>query len=94
MSAAQTWAVRVARFFLSVLALCAIGAALGAVVFPIAGGLGGSHKSSRDLVLLGARTGGFFFLVWAPGLALVREFVLAARPKTPAESVAGKRNAN
>jgi hypothetical protein len=81
MSAAEIWVRRAGRFLLTVLALCALGAALGATLFPIVGKLGGTHKPVLELVVRGARTGGFFFLVWAPGLALVREFMRAAREK-------------
>lgn len=81
MSAAEVWARRAGRFLLTVLALCALGAALGAGVFPVVGKLAGTHKTLLELVVLGARTGGFFFLVWAPGVALVREFMRAAREK-------------
>lgn len=81
MSAVELWARRAGRFLLTVLAICALGAALGATLFPVVGKLAGTHKTVRELIVLGARTGGFFFLVWAPGAALVREFMRAAREK-------------
>lgn len=77
----QLWARRTGGFFLTVLGLCALGALLGALVFPIAGGLGGSMKTRDELIVVGARTGGFFFMVWAPGVALVREFVRAGKKR-------------
>lgn len=77
----QLWACRAGGFSLTVLGVCALGALLGAVVFPIAGGLGGSMKTRDELILVGARTGGFFFMVWAPGVALVREFVRAGKKR-------------
>ncbi len=78
---ARCWRIRFAGFYLSVLGICALGALLGAVVFPIAGGLGASAKTRDELVVAGAKLGGFFFLVWAPGVALVREFVRAGKKR-------------
>jgi len=72
------WGGRALRFLLTVLLLCGLGAGLGAGVFPLVGKLWGVHMTTGRLVVLGARTGGFFFLVWAPGVALVREFMRAA----------------
>lgn len=87
--AATIWRRRFWSFHLTVLAICALGAALGALVFPLAGGLGGAHKTAAELARMGARTGGFFFMVWAPGFALVREFVRAARAKDRTPRTAG-----
>lgn len=75
------WARRVGGFFITVLGICALGALLGSVVFPIAGGLGGSAKTRDELIVAGAKLGGFFFMVWAPGVALVREFVRAGKKR-------------
>lgn len=61
-------------FHLTILGLCAFGALLGAIAFPLAGLLGGSHFSSAELITKGIKMGGFYFMVWAPGAALVREF--------------------
>ena len=77
----KLWAARVGGFFFTVLGLCALGALLGAIFFPLVGSLGGAPKTREELVVLGARTGGFFFMVWAPGAALVREFWRAGRAK-------------
>jgi hypothetical protein len=77
----QLWARRVGGFFISVLGICALGALLGAVAFPVVGGLGGSMKTHDELIVAGAKTGGFFFMVWAPGVALVREFVRAGKKR-------------
>jgi hypothetical protein len=79
----QVWSRRVAGFFLTVLGFCALGALLGAIAFPLAGSLGGSMKSRDELVVIGVKTGGFFFMVWAPGVALVREFFRAGRKPFP-----------
>ena len=85
---ARRWAALAGGFLFTVLGLCALGALLGAIVFPVVGTLGGAHKTRDELIVLGARTGGFFFLVWAPGAALVRMFMRAAsargRPQPPA----------
>ena len=77
----KLWAGRVGGFFFTVLEIVALGALLGAVIFPVAGKLGGAHKSTAELVLFGAKTLGFYFFVWAPGVALVREFMRAAKQK-------------
>lgn len=76
---AKRWGLRLAGFFLTVIGLCALGALLGAWVFPLVGPWGGAYKTREELVVLGAKTGGFFFMVWAPGVALVREFMRAAK---------------
>jgi len=76
--AARAWSARCVGFHFVVLQICALGALLGAIVFPLAGGLGGTHKTRDELIVLGVRTGGFFFMVWAPGVALVRMFIRAA----------------
>ena len=77
----RTAARRAGGFLLTVLGLCALGALLGALVFPLVGPVDGTLKTREELVVLGARTGGFFFMVWAPGLALVREFWRAGRER-------------
>jgi hypothetical protein len=69
------WARRVGGFFLTLLGLCALGGLLGGIVFPLAGGWGGSTKTHAELVVVGVKNGAFIFMVWAPGAALVREFI-------------------
>ena len=49
----------------------AVGAALGTVIFPLVGWLAGLEHTPGNLALTGARTLGFYFMIWAPGLALV-----------------------
>jgi hypothetical protein len=85
-SKAKLWAGRVGGFLFTVIEIVALGALLGAVIFPIVGQLGGARKSAAELALFGAKTLGFYFMVWAPGIALVREFIRAAKPgrKNPA----------
>lgn len=75
------WMRRTAGFFLTVLGLCALGGLLGALIFPVAGRWGGSQKTYHELVLVGAKSGGFIFMVWAPGAALVREFIRGAKAR-------------
>ena len=75
------WLHRVAGFFLTVLGLCALGGLLGALVFPLAGHFGGSVKTHEELVVKGAKSGSFIFMVWAPGAALVREFIRGAKAR-------------
>ena len=79
--AIELWTRRAGVFLLTVIVVCMLGGLLGAITFPIVGRLWGAHKSTSELILLGARTGSFFFLVWAPGIALVRGFMLAAKEK-------------
>ena len=81
---AKLWAARSGGFFFTVLGICALGALLGAIVFPVAGRLGGAHKTRDELIVLGVKTGGFFFMVWAPGVALVRMVIRAASARKPA----------
>ena len=78
---AKFWMHRVAGFFLTVIGLCASGGLLGALVFPLAGHFGGSTKTHEELVVLGAKSGSFIFMVWAPGAALVREFIRGAKAR-------------
>ena len=58
-------------FLAWLLGVVAAGALAGVVTFPLAGWIGGSTRAPGDLAVTGARTLGFFGLVWAPGIALV-----------------------
>jgi hypothetical protein len=78
-SKAKLWAGRLGGFLFTVVKIIALGALLGAITFPAVGALGGAHKSTAELSLFGAKTLGFYFMVWAPGIALVREFMRAAK---------------
>lgn len=49
----------------------AAGTVLGAVLFPLIGKLIGAQFTVGELALTGAKTLGFYFMLWAPGLALV-----------------------
>jgi len=79
MKKAQLWTRRASGFCFTVVELCALGAFLGAILFPLAGELGGILKPREELIVLGVKSGGFIFMVWAPGIALVREFWRAGR---------------
>ena len=84
---ARFWAARVAGFFLTVLGLCALGGLLGGIVFPLAGRLAGAHSSREEMIVAGVKSGAFIFMVWAPGVALVREFIRGAKARrTPPAS--------
>lgn len=73
------WLRRLGVFTATVAALCVLGAVLGAALFVVVGTFADSHLGVFDLARAGARAGGFLFLVWAPGLALVHGFVRGAR---------------
>lgn len=51
--------------------ITALGAAIGAVVFPLWGLVFGLERGAGELAVAGMRTLGFYFLIWAPGIALV-----------------------
>lgn len=80
------WGRRIGGFFLTVLGLCALGGLLGGLVFPLAGRFGGSVKTTAELVVIGVKSGSFIFMVWAPGAALVREFMRGAAEKCRREA--------
>lgn len=88
------WLHRIAGFSLTVLGLCALGGLLGGLVFPVAGRWGGSQKSTAELVVVGVKSGSFIFMVWAPGAALVREFIRGSKAKRAAAESAGRDAAN
>lgn len=77
------WARRLLGFLLTVVGLCATGGLLGGLIFPLAGRWGGSHKTLEELVVAGVKSGAFICMVWAPGAALVREFMRGARERRP-----------
>ena len=92
-TSASLWARRVGGFFFVVLELCALGGLLGALAFLAVGKLAGSHKGAAELIVNGAKAGSFFFLVWAPGFALVRMFMRAAREKQASQKAPGGNDA-
>ena len=58
-------------FLVVVLAIVALGAVIGAGAFMLVGLLTGARFTMAELARNGAQTLGFYFGVWAPGLALV-----------------------
>jgi ABC-type transport system involved in cytochrome c biogenesis permease component len=52
-------------------AICTTGIALGVIVFPLVGLLFNLDATPGELALRGARILGFYFGIWAPGVALV-----------------------
>lgn len=76
---ARVWRGRFWGFHFIVLQMCAIGGLLGGLAFLGVGRLAGSHRSAAELVVLGVKSGAFYFLVWGPGFALVRMFIRGAK---------------
>lgn len=93
---AKFWSRRTGGFFLTIIELCALGGLLGALIFPLAGRWGGSEKNYAELVVAGVKSGAFICMVWAPGVALVREFIRGAKDrnqvKTPPAPTAQARD--
>ena len=59
-------------YFLAIVVIIAtIGAVFGAVAFPLFGLVTGADFPPGRLALKGAKTLGFYFTLWAPGIALV-----------------------
>lgn len=54
-----------------VLVIVGIGAALGSLAYPFFGTLLGMDLSLREFFLNGVKDGGFYALIWAPGISLV-----------------------
>ena len=54
-----------------ILAICLVGVVLGATIFPLVGVFFDTGYESRELALNGIRILGFYFSIWAPGVALV-----------------------
>jgi len=69
--------------------IIALGALLGACAFPLVGLLANFEKSAGELAMTGARTLGFYFMIWAPGVAMVltvkNAYERRQRRTTPAE---------
>lgn len=58
-------------FLIWTLGLIATGAVLGMLIYPLLGRVAGLNRASGELALTGLRTLAFYFLMWAPGIALV-----------------------
>lgn len=66
-------------FLLWTVGICAAGAAVGAISFPIVGALIGAESSTLELIGSGAAKLGFLSFIWAPGTAIVLCFHRAYR---------------
>jgi len=64
-------------------AIVAAGALLGALLFPLAGLCFRTGLTPAQLVRNGARIGGFYCLLWAPGTAVVLGVMRAYRRRHP-----------
>lgn len=84
-------------FFAWVAGLVVLGAILGAIFFPLGGWLLDAERTSYALFLRGLRFGSFYFLIWAPAIAITvcvmrgyrrarshTEHAAAPRPSSPA----------
>ena len=79
----RSWIQWIGLFLLFTVEITAVGALLGAVTFPIAGILIGAERGWAELTLLGLRNIGFWFFIWAPGIALVRCIMRGYRERHP-----------
>jgi hypothetical protein len=66
-----------------ILGLVILGTVLGAILFPLGGLLLHAERSSTALLIRGARFGSFYFLIWAPAIALAASVMRAYRRKHP-----------
>lgn len=53
------------------LGMVALGALLGSLLFPLIGSLLGMKLTVSEMIVNGARDGGFYFFMWGFGLAIV-----------------------
>lgn len=66
-----------------ILGLVLVGTILGAILFPLGGVLLHAERSPSALLIRGARFGSFYFLIWAPAIALSASVMRAYRRKNP-----------
>lgn len=59
--------------------ITATGALVGGMVFPLVGGLAGLDYRFREMIWNGVTDGGFYALIWAPGISLVACVMWAVR---------------
>lgn len=64
-----------------ILGLVVIGTILGMICFPLGGLIVGAKRSSAELLIRGARFGSFYFLIWAPAIAISASVMRAYRRK-------------
>jgi len=74
------WSVYAAAW---ILGLVVIGTILGTILFPLGGLMLGAKRSSTELFIRGARFGSFYFLIWAPAIAISACVMRAYRKKYP-----------
>lgn len=60
-------------------AICAGGALIGGLLYPLVGSMAGLEYSVGEMLRNGLRDGGFYALIWAPGISLVACAMWAAR---------------
>ena len=70
-------------FFAWVAGLVVLGAILGAIFFPLGGWLLDAERTSYALFLRGLRFGSFYFLIWAPAIAITMTVMRAYRRQHP-----------
>ncbi len=63
--------------------LSALGGILGMILFPLGGLIVGAERTSLQLLARGARFGSFYFLIWAPAIAIVACTMRAYRRRHP-----------
>jgi hypothetical protein len=74
------WSVYAAAW---IMGLVGIGTILGMIFFPLGGLVVGAKRSSAELLVRGARFGSFYFLIWAPAIAIAACVMRAYRRKYP-----------
>jgi hypothetical protein len=58
-------------WLLLVMAIVAAGAVAGSLLYPVFGTLLGMDLSVREMIMNGVFDGGFYAMIWAPGVSLV-----------------------
>ena len=86
---ARTWAW-FGRWHLLVLLITLCGAVAGAFLYPLFGSLIGMDLSVGRMVRLGVLDGGFYALIWAPGISFVACIIWGKRRLCRNKPEAGK----
>jgi hypothetical protein len=74
------WSLYAATWIIGIVLL---GTVLGMICFPLGGLIVGAQRTSLELFVRGARFGSFWFLIWAPAIALTACVMRAYRRKYP-----------
>jgi len=74
------WSVYAVAWILGIVLL---GTILGMIFFPLGGLIVGAKRTSMELLIRGARFGSFYFLIWAPAVAIAACVMRAYRQKYP-----------